>query len=181
MTGELTRICVIGPESTGKTTLAQRLADWAHTEWVPEASRVYAELTPRALTVDDVGPIAREHIRLADAGAARAREHGSELLVLDTDLVSTVVYARHYYGVSPRWVERAERERRAALYLLCDVDVPWIPDGVRDRPDDRGAMFGLFADALARRHAHVVRVSGGWDERWKVALDAVRTLRAGSP
>jgi len=172
---ELVRICVIGPESTGKTSLAQQLADWADAEWVPEASREYAERTPRPLTADDVDPIAREHMRLADAAAERARERGSGLLILDTDLVSTVVYARHYYGASPRWVERAERERRASLYLLCDVDVPWVPDGIRDRPADREAMFALFASALARRHAPVVRVSGGWEERWQTALDAVRS------
>lgn len=172
---ELTRICVIGPESTGKTTLVRQLAEWAEAEWVPEASREYAERTARPLTADDVGPIAREHMRLADLGAARARKRGSGLLVLDTDLVSTVVYARHYYGASPRWVERAERERRAPLYLLCDVDVPWVPDGIRDRPAEREAMFALFASALARRHAPVVRVSGGWEERWRVATEAVRS------
>lgn len=181
MPAELVRICVVGPESTGKTTLAQRLAEWTDTEWVSEGSRDYAERTPRPLTVDDVGPIAREHIRLADAAAERARARGSGLLVLDTDLVSTVVYARHYYGMVPAWVERAERRRRASLYLLCDVDVPWVPDGIRDRPTDREAMHGLFANALARRHAKVMRVSGGWEERWTSALDAVRTLRAGSP
>ncbi len=175
MAAELTRICVIGPESTGKSTLSRRLAEWADTDWVPEASRVYAERTSRPLTVDDVGPIAREHILLADAAARRAADRGREALILDTDLVSTVVYARHYYGAVPRWVERAERERRAALYLLCDVDVPWVPDGIRDRPTEREAMFSRFADALARRHAHVVRVRGGWDERWRVAVDAVRT------
>jgi NadR type nicotinamide-nucleotide adenylyltransferase len=174
MPTELTRICVIGPESTGKTTLARRLADWVATEWVPEASRVYAERKPEPLTADDVGPIAREHMMLADVGAERARERGSGLLILDTDLVSTVVYARHYYGSVPAWVERAERERRAALYLLCDVDVPWKPDGIRDRPMDREGMFTSFVDALARRHVPVQRVRGDWDERWAIALDAVR-------
>src|SRR6476661_6854242 len=107
MAAELTRICVIGPESTGKSTLSRRLAEWADTDWVPEASRVYAERTSRPLTVDDVGPIAREHILLADAAARRAADRGREALILDTDLVSTVVYARHYYGAVPRWVERA--------------------------------------------------------------------------
>lgn len=174
----LTRICLTGPECTGKTALATRLAALLDTEWVAEASRLYVERTHASLTAADVGPIAREHISLADAAAARARARGASLLVLDTDLLSTVVYARHYYGAAPRWVEQAERARRADLYLLCDVDVPWVADGIRDRPTEREAMFALFARALARRHARVVRVSGGWDARWTTARDAVRTLCA---
>ena len=174
----LVRVCVTGPESTGKTSLAQRLARWASTEWVPEASRVYAERKVEPLTAEDVGRITQEHIALAEAAAERARKRGASLLVLDTDLLSTVVYARHYYGAAPRWVERAERERRADLYLLCDVDVPWIPDGIRDRPENREEMFALFERALASRRANVVRVRGGWEERWATARDAVRTLCA---
>ena len=114
MTAPLRRVCVTGPESTGKTTLARRLAERFHTEWVPEGSRVYAERIGRPLVAADVGPIAREHLLLADAAEELARREGATLLVLDTDLLSTVVYARHYYGRSPRWVEREERARRAA-------------------------------------------------------------------
>jgi NadR type nicotinamide-nucleotide adenylyltransferase len=178
MSSRLRRVCLTGPECTGKTSLAQHLAEALHTEWVPEASRLYAERKGRPLTPEDVGHIAREHIALADAAADRARERGATVLVLDTDLLSTVVYARHYYGAAPRWVERAERDRRADLYLLCDVDVPWVADGVRDRPDAREEMFALFERALARRHARSVRVSGGWEARWAMALDAVRTPAA---
>jgi NadR type nicotinamide-nucleotide adenylyltransferase len=177
----LTVVCLTGPESTGKSTLAQRLAEWAGTEWVPEASRVYAERKAGPLTARDVGPIAREHIVLADAAAERVRGQDGPLLILDADLLSTVVYARHYYGAAPAWVERAERQRRADLYLLCDVDVPWIPDGIRDRPEHRDEMLALFQRALARRRAAVVRVRGDWDERWKIAREAVRTLCARSP
>lgn len=169
------RVCLTGPECTGKTVLAQRLADWLHTGWVPEASRIYAERKAAPLTSADVGPIAQEHITLADAGALRARARGAGVLVLDTDLLSTVVYARHYYGAAPRWVERAERERRADLYLLCDVDVPWIADGVRDRPERREEMFALFERALVRRRARCVRVRGGWEARWTTVRDAVRS------
>jgi NadR type nicotinamide-nucleotide adenylyltransferase len=177
----LARVCLTGPESTGKSVLAQRLAEWAGTEWVPEASRVYAERKAAPLSASDVEPIAREHIALADAAAKRAHLRGATLLILDADLLSTVVYARHYYGSAPAWVERRERERRADLYLLCDVDVPWVADGIRDRPENREAMFALFARALARRHAPVVRVRGGWDERWDTAREVVRTLCARSP
>lgn len=174
MSRRLIRVCLTGPECTGKTALAQRLAEELRTEWAPEASRIYAERKCAPLTADDVGPIAHEHIALADAAAERARAREADILVLDTDLLSTVVYARHYYGAAPRWVERAERERRADLYLLCDVDVPWVADGVRDRPDAREEMFALFERALVRRHAQYVRVRGGWDARWAAARDAVR-------
>lgn len=181
MTQAITRVCLTGPESTGKSTLAQQLAEWADTEWVPEASRVYAERKAAPLTARDVGPIAREHITLADAATERVGERSGELLILDADLLSTVVYARHYYGAAPAWVERAERRRRADLYLLCGVDVPWVADGLRDRPEHREELFALFARALARRHARVVRVSGDWHDRWNVAREAVRTLCARSP
>ena len=174
----LTRVCLTGPECTGKTVLAERLAKELGTEWVPEASRIYAERKRAPLTVVDVGPIAEEHMALAEVAAARARKRGASQLVLDTDLLSTVVYARHYYGAAPDWVERAEREWRAELYLLCDVDIPWVPDGIRDRPDAREEMFALFEHALVRRHARYVRVRGDWETRWATARDAVRTLRA---
>jgi NadR type nicotinamide-nucleotide adenylyltransferase len=174
----LRRICVTGPESTGKTTLARRLADWSSAEWVAEASRLYAERKASELVASDVSPIAREHVTLAGEAEARAGARGARLVVLDTDLLSTVVYARHYYGAAPRWVERVERERRADLYLLCDVDVPWVPDGVRDRPANRAEMLALFRGALARRHADVVLVRGSWDERWAIATAAVARLDA---
>jgi nicotinamide riboside kinase len=168
----LVRICVTGPESTGKTTLAGGLANALGTVWVPEASRLYAERVARPLTADDVSPIARDHIALVERGTATARARGARFLVLDTDLVSTLIYARHYYGAVPSSIEKAERARRADLYLLCDVDVPWVPDGVRDR----AAMFERFRRALALRRANVVVVRGDWDERWKRARAALATL-----
>jgi NadR type nicotinamide-nucleotide adenylyltransferase len=179
VTVPLVRVCVTGPESTGKTTLARRLADWASTECVPEAARRYAERVTRELLASDVGPIGREHVTLADRATELARTRGANLLVLDTDLISTQLYGRYYYAAAPRWIERVERGRRADLYLLCDVDVPWIPDGVRDRPTDRPGMFALFQRALARRRANVVVVRGDWDARWTIARDAVATLLGG--
>jgi NadR type nicotinamide-nucleotide adenylyltransferase len=165
----LVRVCVTGPESTGKTTLAARLADHSHTVWVPEASRAYAERKQSPLLLDDVVPIAREHVAMADDAARLA----SGMLVLDTDLLSTVIYSRHYYGVVPPEVDTLERARRADLYLLCDVDVPWVPDGVRDRPADRERMLALFRDALDARELRWTMIRGDWDERWHAARDTV--------
>jgi NadR type nicotinamide-nucleotide adenylyltransferase len=172
----LIRICVTGPESTGKTTLARRLAESLGTECVPEASRLYAERVARELTAADVEPIAREHATLADAAAERVCARGGRSLVLDTDLLSTVVYARYYYDLSSAWLENEERTRRPDLYLLCDVDVPWIADGIRDQPINRAAMFELFRAALAERGARTVVVRGDWDARWEIGLSALGSV-----
>jgi NadR type nicotinamide-nucleotide adenylyltransferase len=170
------RVCVTGPECTGKTTLARALAAWAHVAWVPEASRAYAESKGGELDASDVEPIARAQMALEDAAISRARREGDPMVVLDTDLVSTCVYAAHYYGTVPRPVADAAGDRLANLYLLCDVDVPWVPDGVRDRPDDREAMFGLFQTALTQRGVTPVIIHGSWDERWMTAVAAVESL-----
>lgn len=177
----LWRVCVTGPESTGKTMLAARLAARFGTLATVEASRPYAEAKGAPLDVTDVAPIARAQCAEQEAAERAVRARGGSLVVLDTDLVSTVIYGRDYYHAVPPWVLRAERAHRADLYLLCAVDVPWIADGVRDRPGDRDTLWRLFDAALRRRRARVVQVAGDWDARWRVAESAVLALprRAG--
>lgn len=170
------QICVTGPECTGKTTLAQRLATHFHAELVPEAARLYAERINRELRSVDVELIAAEHIAMADDAARRVIDRGGGTLVLDQDLVSTVVYGKDYYDFSSEWLTTEARRRRAQLYLLCDVDVPWVSDGIRDRPIDREAMFALFAGALTELEVPVTRIRGSWDERWGLALSACRAV-----
>lgn len=172
------RVCVTGPESTGKTTLARRLAEWMGAAWVPEAARLYAERKGTALDATDVAPIAREQAALEDAAMERARNVGDRLVVLDTDLLSTTVYAAEYYGHVPPDVRSAAQARRAGLYLLCDVDVPWRADGVRDRPRDRERMFARFVAALAEAAVTPVVVRGDWEARWRIAVGAVEALLA---
>ena len=170
------RVVTTGPESTGKTTLARALAVELGAALVPEAARLYAEELPvggRQLTADDVAPIARLAISLSDAAMARA----PALIVLDTDLLSTVVYARHYYGSCPSWIAAEARARRADLYLLCDLDLPWMADPMRDRPTDREAMFGLFVNALEEFECDVTRVQGAGETRVHAAREAVADRR----
>lgn len=159
-----------GAESTGKTTLAARLAHELGAPWAPEYAREYAGAVGRPLTAADVEPIARGQLALEDGAARRA----GRVVVLDTDLVSTVVYARHYYGACPRWIEEAARDRRAGLYLLLHPDVPWVADPSRDRPLARDALHALFAAALVELGApQVVQVAGSWPERARIARAAV--------
>jgi Predicted ATPase/kinase involved in NAD metabolism len=169
---------VTGPECTGKSTLAQRLAAHLNAELVPEAARLYAERINRELRETDVELIAAEHIMMADDAARRVIDRGGGTLVLDQDLVSTVVYGKDYYDFSSAWLTGEAVRRQADLYLLCDVDVPWVSDGIRDRPSDRASMFGLFANALVELAAPVAVIRGGWDERWALALTACRLVLA---
>lgn len=117
--------------------------------------------------------IARTHVRLADDASRAAAEAGRPLVFFDQDLVSTVVYARHYYGDCPRWIERLAAERRGDLYLLCRPDLPWESDGVRDRPAAREEIHALFAATLAAAGARVVDVAGGGGAREALAAGAV--------
>lgn len=165
-------IVVTGGECTGKTTLAAALAAALGTHWAPEYARAHAEHVARPLDAGDVEPIARGQIGVEDEARAAAAATGAHAVVLDTDLLSTVVYARHYYGACPAWIEEAARARRADLYLLCRPDLPWAPDGVRDRPAEREAIDALFEKALAEFGARVVRVAGAGDARTARALEA---------
>jgi len=169
------RVVVTGSECTGKTTLAGDLARHFGTVWVAEYARDYLDdkvaTTGLPLDASDVEPIARGQIAVEDRGAAMAKD----LLVLDTDLVSTTVYARHYYGACPAWIEQAARDRRGDLYLLCDIDVPWVADPARDRPYQREHMHALFVEALDALGAPYVTIRGSWPARRAGAISAVRT------
>ena len=121
------RVVVTGSESTGKTTLTKALAEHFDCPYSLEAARGYVEERGRALTVDDISPIATRQIELEETAIHQARG----LVIHDTDLLSTLIYAQHYYGVSPEWIRKMATERVADLYLLCDIDLPWMPDGLQ--------------------------------------------------
>jgi len=170
------RVVLIGSESTGKTTLAQRLAHHFRVSWVPEFVREYAESKGAPLDFSDHGPIARGQIALEDEQLARAASHNEHLLIQDTDLLSTAVYCAHYYGECPPWIHEAARERRPDLYLLLDIDIPWTPDAPRDRGHMRPEMQALFRDAVERSGVPFVDISGDAEERFASARAAIETL-----
>lgn len=159
--GHLTRIVVTGSESTGKTQLAEQLAAHYGVPWVPEFARDYAEQKSGILSIADVTAIGRGQIARENAAL-----HGaSGMIVLDTDLVSTVVYSEQYYGSVPTWIPIAAQERLADLYLVCDIDLPWVADTVRDAQHQRRQMHVAFLQHLTRFGATYHVVSGTGPER----------------
>jgi NadR type nicotinamide-nucleotide adenylyltransferase len=170
------RVVLTGSESTGKTTLAADLARHYSVLWVPEYVRTYAAWKLAPLDAGDVTPIALGQIAVQDAELMRA----SGLLLFDTDLLSTAVYAEHYYGQCPEWITQAVLARRADLYLLCDIDVPWTVDPQRDRPNDREAIQGRFREALRARGFPAVDIRGGWRDRFQAARTAIDAIAADS-
>jgi NadR type nicotinamide-nucleotide adenylyltransferase len=168
------RVVVTGSECTGKTTLAARLAAHYGAVAVPELSRAYAEHAARPLTIADVEPIARGQL----AAERKAEASADRLAVFDTDLLSTLVYARHYYDHAPAWIAGELRDHPADLYLLCDIDVPWVADSARDRGHMRHEMHTLFADAVRATGVPVVLIRGDRDERFRAAVATVDALLA---
>ena len=165
------RICLTGAESTGKSELAKELGVHFLATVVPEYSREYALARGGELSYSDVGPIARGQIELED------RSLSGDLVILDTDLLSTVVYSRHHFGKCPEWVELLVRLRLADHYLLLDIDVPWVRDPVRDSGVTRDSLQDDFHRALKEFGAKYTVISGQWDARWRRAVEAIERLR----
>ncbi len=169
------RVVVTGSECTGKTTLASALADHLNTVWVPEFARRFVEEKGAAPEFADVEAIAWGQMALEERMTVKA----AELLIQDTDLLSTVVYSQHYYGDCPRWIEEELRARAGDLYLLACIDVPWTADGdQRDRGNRREEMHGLFRAALEYRGLNFVELHGSPRERLSMALSQIQRLLA---
>jgi HTH-type transcriptional repressor of NAD biosynthesis genes len=175
------RIVVTGPESTGKTTLARRLAEHFATTWVPEFARAFLDEKHAGGTIPSPPCEAADIPRIAQgqlAAEERAARAANRLLVCDTDLYATRLYAEEYFGECPQWIRDAAGARRYDLHLLLDVDVPWVADPQRDRPQLRRELLARFSRALEDDRRPCVLVSGGWDERFERALAAVAECRS---
>jgi len=164
------KVVVTGSESTGKTELAHALGERLGAPVAEEFVRRFAQEHDGKIQFGDHGTIARGQMALEDAAIARA----TDVVILDTDLVSTVVYCDHYFGRCPEWIEETARARAADLYLLMQPDIPWVADGVRDRGDRRDEMHALFRARLRELDVRFVEVGGTRDERLDRALAAIR-------
>ena len=162
-------ICLHGPESTGKSTLAPLLAAYFAAEVVPEYGRSFCETYGTTLTMDDLVDIAETHDAMTVAALARADTH----LILDTDPLMTAVWADMLFGARDPWF--AQWDRTADLYLLLDIDIPWVDDGTRMFGGDaeRQRFFALARAELEARGVAWALVSGPAEARFAGALAAI--------
>ncbi|MGJ8591806.1 MAG: AAA family ATPase [Aquaticitalea sp.] len=170
------KVVLFGPESTGKSTLAQQLAQHYQTVFVPEYSRIYAEmqmLCGKSLTKDDVLDIAEGQLKLETELLPKA----NKILICDTDLLETKVYSEMYYnGYCPPQLEDFAKLKTSDLYLLMNVDMPWVADGIRDKPKAREEQFNIFEDTLKKYKKPYQLIEGTEEERLQNAIRYVDEL-----
>ena len=166
------RVVVMGPESTGKTTLARDLARHYGTVWLPEYLRIWLDAKGAVCEPEDLPKVVAGH-QASEAALAR---HANRVLFCDTDPLMTAVYSGFYYGHVPAWLDAAASARRADAYLLLDTDVPWVPDPHRDMPHRRLEIRDRCRAELERRALPWALVSGAWAERFSTACAIVDRL-----
>lgn len=170
------KIVLFGPESTGKSTLAQQLANYYKTVFVPEYSRVYAEmqlLCNKPLTKYDVVEIAKGQLKLETELLPIA----NKILFCDTDLLETKVYSEMYYdGYCPPQLEDFAHQENCDLYLLTNIDLPWVADPIRDKPQQREEQFNIFEGALKKYNKPYVIIGGNEENRFHNAIRYVDEL-----
>jgi NadR type nicotinamide-nucleotide adenylyltransferase len=165
------RICLHGPESTGKSTLGTRLAAHLGCEVVPEYGRAYCEAHGTDIGMVELVHIAQTQDAMNEAAAARE----SNIVLFDTDPLITAVWAEMMFGTRDPWFDRFTGY--ADLYLLLDIDLPFIDDGLRvyAKPGERRHFFELCKAELDRRGLHYALIRGEDEARFETALAALKS------
>jgi NadR type nicotinamide-nucleotide adenylyltransferase len=171
------RVCVLGAESTGTTTLARALAKHYGCIWVPEYGREYCQTrTALAGTIgwktEDFVHIATRQQSAEDAAARRSEA----LLICDTDALATSVWHERYLGFRSSEVEGLAASRSYALYILTGDDIPFVQDGTRDGEHVRGWMTRRFREVLAARPEPWLELRGDRRHRLSVAVEYLDSL-----
>lgn len=165
----VTKITILGAESTGKTTLCRDLAAHFSCPWVPEYMRIYLQdkwdNTQQTCTWEDLLPIAQGQIALENSLAQQAGLNNDKYLFCDTSLFELMVYAYWYYGDCPNVLTKAALDHQYDLTILTEVDIPWVADDLRDSPHEREAISAFFETMLNRYQIPFKKVGGSRPDR----------------
>jgi NadR type nicotinamide-nucleotide adenylyltransferase len=169
----LKRITITGPESTGKSWLAEQLAKHYQTRWVAEYAREYLAQNGPEYHLEDVIAIAKTQLEREEKAAQKSRK----LLFCDTDMLVTKIWSEVVFGICPDWIEQQFQNHHYDLYLLCAPDIPWKPDPLRENPDNRDELFQLYKTTLEKHHFPFRVVKGVGKQRLENAINFVEEIR----
>jgi len=163
------KIVVIGPESTGKSTLTKALAEHFNCPYVKEYAREYLEKRDGQYQQNDILYIAKKQVELEDSIDPK-----SPLLFLDTDLIVCKVWSEFKYGHCDPWILEQIEKRQYDHYLLCASDIPWVEDKFREHPNHRQELFDIYVRELEHYKKPYSVVSG--ENRLQSALDYLQSF-----
>lgn len=168
------KIVLFGPESTGKSSLAKFLASHYKTHYVEEYARQYLQKKwdnfGKICEKQDLIPIAKGQIKNENIMSKKA----NRILFCDTDLLTTAVYSRLYFnGFCDAKLDKFSKHNYYDLYLLMDIDIEWVKDDLRDRPNERAEIFNVFKDALIENNKNYMIVSGNFEKRKKTSTEFI--------
>jgi NadR type nicotinamide-nucleotide adenylyltransferase len=187
------KIVVIGPESTGKSTLCQMLAVHYQTVWVKEYAREYLLKNGTEYSFENLLDIAKGQIALEDAALNLISNNSGILdisaanspftihhppLFFDTNMYVMKVWCEFVFGKCHHWILNKIVERKYDLYLLCNIDLPWVKDELREYPDlvTREKLYHHYKDIMINQQVPWIDISGNYDERLQKAIKAVDAL-----
>jgi NadR type nicotinamide-nucleotide adenylyltransferase len=183
------KIVIIGPESTGKSTLSGQLAEHYQTTWCPEFAREYLLKHGMNYSYADLLTIAKGQVALEDEYELKVKSQRLEFsdspggtmyspFIIDTDMYVMKVWCEFVFGNCHRFILEQIVERKYDLYLLCNTDLPWIKDELREYPDleKRKELYLIYKDLLINQSTPWVEISGSYEERLAKGITAVNEL-----
>lgn len=170
---QLIKIAIVGPESTGKSTIARALATSFNTICVPEFAREYCQGLNRNYTLEDELNIFHGQIALEQQLASSAQHN---LLICDTMALTVKIWCDHLFGGTPPPILEQLNDLSYDLYLLMNIDLPWEDDALRDFPDLREHFMQVWHQELQAIQANYVVISGLGDVRFDNAKKAVERI-----
>ena len=168
----LKRISITGPESTGKSWLAEKLSSQYGEPWAEEYSREYLNNLNRPYNYEDILLIAQGQFKLEEENAKSARAY----LFCDTDFLVTRIWCLVKYGKVHPWIDLMADTHIYDHYLLCNTDLPWEPDPLREHPELRNELLQLYLDELTYRELPFTIISGQDDDRLQAAVKVINKI-----
>lgn len=173
MNKKVKKIAIVGPESTGKSTLSKQLAQHYNVPWVPEYARYYCANLTAPCTLQDEINMFHGQVALEDAVLDTTQ---SDFLVCDTTFITIKIWSDAFFGKTPQFVIDALYERPYDLYLLMDIDLPWEDDPLRDFPNQRAHFMQVWKTELAAIGANYKLVGGTGTSRFNNAVNVVQAF-----